>query len=231
MVLALIANGTMAGSALADKMELGFSDVGNGIVRLVAPAGEVKTACEAFEKIYGAEVGYRGCTTGVSTSMTLLFSGRTYINSTWNKMLARADVGTENGVAYFYYNQKTYRNNYAYFGTMWLDEQRNPRATYGVQGGQSQFIVGYMVSMHKACSIAASGIRRASATTNLIPTSHQRTTRNGSAMQYHFSVNGGQGADILGITVTIATGRRLGYNRCEVDIYADYGDEPPVVTE
>lgn len=225
-VLAIVASAINASGVFADKISIGFAEVGTSAVRAIAPSGETAKACDALEKIYGVEDGYRGCTQGTGTSMSVMMTKRIYINRLWNKMVAAGDAGYESSRAFFYYNQTAYNANYKFFGKVLFDDSRKLSATYDTQGGRSQFIVGYMISLHKACTIDSSGIVKATKTAKIKATALDRKTRKGDYFQYHYTVNGGDGTDILGISASILPGKWPFFNQCEAGIYVNYGDEP-----
>ena len=119
-----------------------------------------------------------------------------------------------------------YTNNYKSFGSLILSQAGPTSGTYGVQGGKAQFIIGYMIAMNKSCALTSSSINKASRTATIKATTLDRKTRNGNAIEYHFKVNNGDGADILGINVGISTGSKLLIKyRCEAAIYVEYGDD------
>lgn len=212
-------------TAKADKMEIGFSEIGNAMIKAIAPTAVVQAACDAFEKIYPHPDGYRGCTQGSGTSMVLLMTKMTSIQKLWSQMVTAGDADYENGVAYFYYNN-LYTNNYQPFGLLTLSQTGPTSGSYPVPGGKSRFIVGYMVAIHKLCELNSSTVLLASRTARVKPTMFERKTRKGNAIEYHFKVNGGDGTDIVGINVGIGTGSRsLIKYRCEAAIYVEYGDE------
>lgn len=212
-------------TANADKMQINFSEIGNAMIKAMAPTPVVQAACDAFETIYPNEEGYRGCVQGAGTSMTILMTKASYIKKLWTNMVTVGDADYENGVAYFYYNN-LYTNNYKPFGSLILSQAGPTSGTYPVQGGKAQFIVGYMVVMNKLCSLTSSNVQLASRTAIVKATKLDRKTRKGNAIQYHFKVNDGDGTDILGIKIGISTGTRpLIKYRCEAAIYVEYGDE------
>jgi hypothetical protein len=211
-------------TANADKMEIKFSEIGNAMIKAMAPTPVVQAACDAFEKIYPHEDGYRGCIQGTGTSMTLLMTKTNYSQKLWTKMVTAGDADYEGSVAYFYYNN-LYTNNYKPFGSLILSQAGPTSATYPVQGGKAQFIIGYMVAMSKLCELNLSTVLLTSHTVHVKPTSLDRKTRKGNTIEYHFKVNGGDGTDILGIKVGISAGARPIKYRCEAAIYVEYGDE------
>ncbi len=212
-------------TAKADKMEMVFSEIGNAMIKAMAPTAVVQAACDAFEKIYPHEDGYRGCIQGSGTSMKLLMTKSASIQRLWTKMVTAGDAGYENSVAYFYYNN-LYTNNYKPFGSLILSQAGPTSGTYRVPVGKSQFIVGYMVAINKLCELTTSTVQLTSHTVRVKPTTLDRKTRKGNTIEYHFKVNDGDGTDIVGIKVGISTGTRpFTKYRCEAAISVDYGDE------
>lgn len=215
-----------AGSAHAAKIQIGFQEIGNQLVPSAGLTGQLGEAAQAIQARYGAEVGFRGLTADAVTpnKIVVLTSHMRYTRAIWRKMQLNGHTSIEGGVAFFVYqSQNEPVSSYQYLGTLYMDQ-----GSYGyLRFWQNTFVQNYMISVHEDCSVSSSRVVTAVPNTPILPTAIVRTERVGNYFRYHFSVNGGAGAELAAVSVAFApTNKLFVITNCSATVYLETSGGP-----
>jgi len=210
-------------AAQAGQHPIGFTVAGGYVPGFNAdPNSNVYLANEAFQAKYGVEQGLVGTTVGNTGELLVLVSAQRFAREIWRKMLGAGDAFSAQGGRGYIRFEDAYPEpsvQYTYFGK--ANIQEGTSYTYPVLNG-TPAIRGFMVAMEEKCGMGKSGVQ---ALTPVVPTKLIKSKRLGSyTIGYEYSVNGGNGALVSGITVSVAR-RHFGpfiVDICPVDVYVLY---------
>jgi hypothetical protein len=181
---------------------------------------ELALANEAFSAKYGAETGFVGTSEGTQGQLVILVSDMQFASGIWSKMVGAGDAFTSNGVSYFIYNSEapvTALSSYQIAGRIQMTEFSS--AALRIMSGIPE-VKQFLVVMDQHCIFASAKV----ATWGDVPiqatkliASHKMSA---STIGYEHTVNGGNGALLHSISVTLGgTHHGLLKDTCFIDIY------------
>ena len=223
---ALLALSLLAGvAANAAQYPIGFQVVLGAVAPFSpVPGTPIELANEAFLVKYGAEFGVLGTGQGLNGQLVVFVSDRRVSRDIWRKMIGAGDAfAAANGAGYIYYEDgsTTPTSQYVYYGK--LNIQEGYTGTFPLVNG-TPAITGFMVAVEEKCGIGRAGVT-AIQPPQVAPTRLVGSKRIGSySIGYEYAVNGGQGALVSGVSVSIAR-RHFGpfiVDICPVDLYLRY---------
>ena len=222
VLLAGLALGAKA--ATAADFPIGFQ-VWNAPVPPMAtlPGSMLAKANQAFMIKYGAEAGLLGTAQGSRGDLVILVAAPRFSRDIWVKMIGAGDAyAGAGGAGFFRFQDDTIpqppQYRYSYLGRLSIAE--GATGSFYLQNG-TPAIKGYMVAMEENCGLTNSGVFSVDPNQALQPTRLTGTRRNGSyTIEYEYAVNGGYGALVSAINVTIARHRGpFIIDICPVDVY------------
>jgi hypothetical protein len=227
VLVALAVSGSVASAASMDQHPIAFkvhSSAGALPIFSADPWSKVAQANDAFLAKYGVENGLLGTVVGSRGELLVLVARQIHMNQIWRKMVGAGDAFSSRGVGYFRFESNAAPEPtvpYTYLGKVTLEEGQSGQLV--IPNGTPE-ITGYKLAMDHKCGIAGSGVVLVHRNMPLIPTRLVNSERVGSyTIAYNYEVNGGQGALLSSIAMTLA--RRGGpfvVDICPIDVYVRF---------
>lgn len=180
-------------------------------------------ANEAFLIKYGSEFGVLGTTGGIQGQLVVLVSDMQIASNLWAKMVGAGDAynGINGGIFRYQDTAVPVQPNWQYVGRVQIPENAMGRL---ILLNGTPAVRGFLVTMDSRCIFAKAAVE----TINNVPIqptqliSSQKVGYTG--IGYEHSVNGGTGALLSSILVTMGSKHPAGvFNEiCPVDIYIRY---------
>ncbi len=212
--------------ASAAQIQISFQTA-NDLIPTFFPSpaeSSLSMANEAFKAKYGAEDGFLGTASGPQGELVVYVSHMYYAGVIWKKMLLVGD-GTQGvgGIGFFNFDDgKTEPlSGYQFAGRI--------QVTEGTQGSLlvlngTPAIRSFKVAMENKCIFSRAAVTTVN-NTPVQPTKLIGSTKTGAyTITYEHLVNGGSGALLSSIVVTLGRRHPLGFitDICPVDIYVRY---------
>ncbi len=184
----------------------------------------VGLANEAFLTKYGAETGVMGTLVGPRGELVVVVMNYETSHFVWRKMIGAGDAySANNGLSYILFddNNMTPFTGFTFAGQIQVKEGSSERLL--ISNGTPS-ITRFLVAMNDHCIMGQAGVVPVSNMT-LLPTKLVGSKKSGaSTMVYEYSVNGGAGAMLTSISVSLGIRHILGLisDYCPVDIYVKY---------
>lgn len=213
-------------AAFAGQHPISFSQSFGFVPPFSAPENSpVAMANEAFTAKYGAETGVLGTAVGTRGQLLVLVSNMRFATQIWRKMLGAGDAfSATNGIGYFRYqsfNEPGPSTGFVFGGKINISEGGTGYLT--LANGTPE-IKGFLVGMDNKCIMGRAAVVAVGGLP-IEPTRLVRSYQQGSyTMVYEYSVNGGMGALLSQIVVSLGTKHPLGFitDICPIEVDVKY---------
>lgn len=183
----------------AAEIEIGFSENASAL-GLTPTTPEFDLAQKALDAKYAVENGFVRSQMGAGNSIVVVTTHKRYSKAIWSKMTRSGDAGTSASKSVFFYQGpgEVSAKDFDWVRPIEISEG-NTRAVR--TPGRSANVRSYLVKVDPVCTVASSDVDPADINEKLAPIELLKRYRVGGYDWYHYSVNGGRGAEIRGVAV------------------------------
>ena len=208
--------------AFSAEIPVYFQKTNPPVPVFIPPAkSQLELANQAFLAKYGVEQGLLGTASGPREELVILVSDMGYATGLWNKMVAARDGYNTSTGGVFHYGEPVSQNplvTYQFLGRINIPESGTAHFSLPYS---SPSVSRFMVSMDSQCVLAKASVL----TSGNVPVQATQLVASHkvglTGIAYEHTVNGGFGANLTSIMVTLGTKTipGPGFLVCPVDVF------------